>query len=118
MSFCRWSTDDYLCDLYVYASVYGGFSVNVAANRRVYKAVLPEPIDPKGNFKAWYDREQLVMDIPCELVAITDKYAGACLAFATAKETVEFLQGLQVLGYKFPEHVIFDILEYTDEVEE
>ena len=32
MSYCRWSSDDFRCDLYIYESA-AGFVIHVAANR-------------------------------------------------------------------------------------
>ena len=37
MSYCRWSSDDFQCDVYVYESVAGGFVTHVAANRVVFR---------------------------------------------------------------------------------
>lgn len=33
MSYCRWSSMDYQCDLYIYDDVDGGLTVHVAAGR-------------------------------------------------------------------------------------
>lgn len=33
MSYCRWSSMDYQCDLYIYDDVSGGLTVHVAAGR-------------------------------------------------------------------------------------
>ena len=33
MSYCRWSTDNFKCDLYCYEDVNGGFTTHVASNR-------------------------------------------------------------------------------------
>lgn len=38
MSYCRWSCDDFECDLYCYSDVSGGWTIHVAANRHVGKA--------------------------------------------------------------------------------
>jgi hypothetical protein len=34
MSFCRWSSDNFQCDLYCYADVGGGYTTHVAGYRR------------------------------------------------------------------------------------
>lgn len=33
MSYCRWSSDDFRCDLYCYEDVAGGWTTHVAGNR-------------------------------------------------------------------------------------
>jgi hypothetical protein len=45
VSYCRWSTDDFQCDLYCYADVSGGYTTHVAGRRRVYKNPLPPKLD-------------------------------------------------------------------------
>jgi len=49
MSYCRWSTNDYMCDLYVYESA-DGFETHVAARRYAdaVRALLPSPLKTAG----------------------------------------------------------------------
>lgn len=47
MSYCRWSTDDFLCDLYIYEHYEGFWAIHVASIRRVYHKPLPPP-DPSA----------------------------------------------------------------------
>jgi len=35
MSYCRWSSDNYQCDVYCYADVGGGYTTQVASRRRI-----------------------------------------------------------------------------------
>lgn len=57
MSYCRWSSDDYQCDVYVYAHAGGWWQTNVASRRHEWDVPLPpEPrredypeIDPAGS---------------------------------------------------------------------
>jgi len=46
VSYCRWSSDDFQCDLYVYEDVRGGVTIHVARSRYVFTKPLPPPIDP------------------------------------------------------------------------
>lgn len=55
MSYCRFSTDDYQCDVYVYEDVGGWWSTHVAGNRPVYAEPLPDPVPFRGNTEAWHD---------------------------------------------------------------
>mgnify|MGYP000476401623 CR=1 FL=1 len=59
MSYCRWSTDDFLCDLYCYEDVSGGWTTHVAGLKRVYTRPLPPDVpwpkpDP-GQDDAWWE---------------------------------------------------------------
>lgn len=46
MSYCRWSSDDHQCDVYVWADVAGGYRTEVAGRRRVWNddVTLPPPV--------------------------------------------------------------------------
>ena len=54
MSYCRWSSDDYQCDVYVYEDVGGWWQTYVAGRRRVLRegVSFPPPVsfddDPGG----------------------------------------------------------------------
>lgn len=49
MSYCRWSSDNFQSDLYVYEDVYGGWTIHVAGNRIVGDVPpIVWPLDPKN----------------------------------------------------------------------
>lgn len=41
MSYCRWSSDDWQCDVYVYADANGGWTCHVADRRRIFDETYP-----------------------------------------------------------------------------
>lgn len=43
MSYCRWSCDDYRCDLYCYEDVSGGYTTHVASSRYDWEPPSPSP---------------------------------------------------------------------------
>lgn len=43
MSYCRWSSDNFRCDVYVYESVHGGWETHMAGRRRLF-APIPDLI--------------------------------------------------------------------------
>jgi hypothetical protein len=45
MSYCRWSCDDYRCDLYCYEDVSGGYTTHVASSRYHWEPPSPSPYD-------------------------------------------------------------------------
>ena len=58
MSYCRWSTDFFQCDVYVYEHCNGGWTTHVAGRRM--KHVPPESIRlmPLGTGAEWVARHQ------------------------------------------------------------
>ena len=66
MSYRRWSSDDFQCDVYVYESVAGGFVTHVAANRVVFKDELPAlvPFEPEyvDQFLARHNQVMAMVD--------------------------------------------------------
>lgn len=112
MSYCRWSTDDHMCDLYVYDSVSGGIAIHVAGNRLIYKEPLPDPVSYL-DIDAFMSRHEKVGKMIDEAyrVRIDLPYAGESWDGLSHEEAIEFLIELRQLGYRFPEHVIGMIQE-------
>jgi hypothetical protein len=51
VSYCRWSSDHFECDVYTYANVSGAWTTHVAGRRRKHK--VPDEI--KAMYPAWGD---------------------------------------------------------------
>ena len=114
MSFCRFSTNDFQCDVYAYADVAGGITVHVAANRVIYKEPLPpEILLETDNHVAWVERHAKVMEMveAAARESITAKHAGQSYFSLDIDSAVALLQELQTLGYVFPGYVIEDVQE-------
>ncbi len=45
MSYCRWSSMNWNCDVYVYESCNGGWTTHVAARRRIFQPIPELPIN-------------------------------------------------------------------------
>ncbi len=107
MSLCRWSSQNWMCDLYVYHHYLGFVSVNVAANRIVGDI----PQEPLLSDPDWVVKHRAVMaflkDAKRESIGL--KYAGETHDFPDPKEAANFLKELRELGYKFPDDVIEDL---------
>lgn len=68
MSYCRWSSDDWQCDVYVWADVSGGWCTEVAGRRFVFDVPLPERVElphpfTDEQFHAWWTRAEQVMEM-------------------------------------------------------
>jgi hypothetical protein len=115
MSFCRWSDDDFQCDIYAYESEMG-FEVHVAANR----VVGPVPHLPnilKVSNKEFSDalKKQLEYLRNAERRKIGLRYDGQSFSFDTIQEMLEKLEQLKSVGYNVPERVLENIRTEIEE---
>lgn len=118
MSFCRFSSDNFRCDVYLYADCSGGYSLHVAGGR--YKEPIPEvPVPPVGKdaagaeWQAFFDAHkaqgkylETAATDPIEL-----PYAGENWFNISAEEVLERLTELRGLGYRFPDYVLESMRE-------
>lgn len=107
MAYCRFSSDDFRCDLYCYEDVHGGYTTHVAAVRVVYKDPLP-PIVSIDDPVAWLARHERVKKLhsKASLVDITLPNAGESFHDATVEGFLDRLRYLRDIGYRFPSEVI------------
>jgi hypothetical protein len=97
MSYCRWSTDNWKCDLYIYESVGDFWALHVAANRNVYTE--------DGNVD--HDNH-IPIDLP---------HAGEMFELATPGDCADKCEELRKLGYNFPDYVITTLREEQAELD-
>jgi hypothetical protein len=124
MSYCRWSSDDFQCDVYVYEDVRGGWTTHVAGNRVRYAEPLPAPVafPPPGHtddeFLAWYKRHQAVLDMvgQAERLPIGLPHDGKTFNDPTPGECADRLAALAALGYRVPVDVIDCLRAEQDDV--
>jgi hypothetical protein len=115
MSYCRWSSDDYQCDVYVWADVDGGWRTWVADRRWIFNE-LPEPVELPRNFTdeqffAWQRRNQEVTrmrgnpehghwrDLP-------ETESGHSYRHDTPGECADNLERLRQAGLNVPQYAI------------
>jgi hypothetical protein len=116
MSYCRWSSNDWQCDVYVYEDARGGWTTHVAGRRRVFTEPLPAPVDlPRGytqdQFDAWYARHRAVLDIVdrTEPTPIVLPHDGDTFNDPTPGDCADRLAHLRDLGYLVPDHAINEL---------
>jgi hypothetical protein len=117
MSYCRWSSDDFQCDVYVYEHMAGGFVVHIADNRVVYSEPLPPPLKGKFDPNAWIERHRVVSEIMnrSERRTIGLEHDGETMSTDTAGEMAELLGSLRGKGYNVPQYAIDRLLEEVEE---
>lgn len=117
MSYCRWSSDDFASDVYVYESAYG-FEIHVACNRVHPKEPMPEPLEYPGpdalvsEVEAWADRMLKRQNKVREIVKSADRqeiggpHDGKSFRMGTPGEAADVLRMLRENGYHVPDHAI------------
>lgn len=113
MSYCRFSSDDHACDVYVYGNMWGGITIHVASYRIVPIRPLPPKLgkwwlDGLAGIDAFVARNDEVHDIiaksPKDKISLP--HAGQTFDLPTPKEAAEALEELRTLGYRIPDGVI------------
>lgn len=116
MSYCRWSSDDYQCDIYVYEGM-NGWVTHVAAKRYVFTEPLP-PLVPVDDIHAWIHRHLEVSKLlkSANLGPIGLPHDGQTFVDASPGECAQRLTKLRSLGYRCPKTVIDELLEEQSEM--
>lgn len=108
MSYCRFSSDNWTSDLYIWMG-FSGVEVVVAHSRYIFDANYPmptfDPLDEEFDYKAYNELYTLAMDHK-DTLRIQLPYAGEMFAYDTGKEAAEFVRELSELGYHVPDGVI------------
>jgi hypothetical protein len=110
MSYCRFSSDDFHCDVYVYESCFGGFITLVAANRvvgDVPKIEWPPLVGPVGPtlLHAQYMAQMDFMKT-AKRAHIGLPHDGEEFVDETPGECIDRLESLRVIGYNVPQYAI------------
>ncbi len=106
MSYCRWSTDDFQSDVYVYESDWG-FVIHVASARRVFNEPLPPQVDLHEDIDGWLKRHNKVTQM-CEtatMVPLELEGAGETYTYRDPREAATKLRELKAAGFYVPEGV-------------
>jgi len=119
MSYCRWSTDNFRCDIYAYESCMGGWEIHVASHR--YNEPIPE-VDydllwgSQQNIKKFVRqrRKQSKYFKKCGSTEIGLTYDGESFNAGTLEEFRDIMIMLRNEGYRFPDYVFSDIKEEMD----
>lgn len=118
MSYCRFSSNDFQCDVYVYEDVTGGFTTHVAANRLVYSDPLPPRVDfDESRIAEWIARQQQVSKMIEEAhrVHIGLPHDGESFNDSDAASCADRLEQLRALGYIVPQYAIDTLREESNE---
>jgi hypothetical protein len=112
MSYCRWSSDDFQCDVYVYQHTDGYISINVASSRpRLSRRPEPLPEEASGEERAGRFQKiiRLVREADEEPIGLSRD--GEHFAASTPEEAARILRDLAEEGYNVPDRVIEALLD-------
>jgi hypothetical protein len=126
MSYCRWSSMDFQCDVYCYEHYGNYIVVHVAARRHDLSTnpdggELPEPVSIREDgAKAWLARYEIARDFleKCELKPIGLKHDGEGFTFGDLDKAADFLEELKEIGYNVPDNAIKQLREVAKEDDE
>lgn len=110
MSYCRWSSNDFDCDLYIYESCDDEWVIHVAGRRPLIdRSTLPPKVHPSEDVEGRFARHRAVMDLleadhDWENIALP--YVGETLRLETAAECADKVEELIALGYHVPDGVV------------
>ena len=107
MAYCRWSSDDYQCDIYAYESDCGGFSIRVANYRFQFSEPLPPAVD-MSDTQAFVERHNKVLEMlhKARRTQINLSRDGQSFDVTTSTEAVKLLESLRDEGYRVPDYAI------------
>lgn len=119
MSYCRWGSDDYQCDVYAYESG-RGIQIHVGKGRYVFKEPLPPRVD-LSDTKAYLARHQKVMEMckESDTVPIGGPHDGESHIFEDWEDAIAYMEMLRAAGYRFPDSALDamrDELEWKEEL--
>lgn len=114
MSYCRWSSDNWRCELYCYEDASGGFTTHVASNKVVGDV-------PKEDWEGFITKRVTVEEFVAQNKAQMDwlgtaertpiglPHDGASFNDPDLESFLLRLLSLREVGYKFPDYVIEDV---------
>ncbi len=114
MSYCRWSSDNFTCDLYCYEDARGGFITHVAgARQRTWFRFFCWLTDKRWNLESTRYRTFRFNWIyfPQRLTHKNIKLPESEETFYdnTVEEFYERIRGLVKIGYKVPKNLLSEI---------
>lgn len=126
MSYCRWSSLDYTCDVYVYESD-NGWETNVASRRVVWKIDLPPPALVEGTdperYLLWMQRGTVVKQLYDDganwyWYKLPKKWSGKSFTDSSPGECAARLIEMKTDGLVVPYWAIEDLLADQKALEE
>ena len=118
MSYCRWSSDNHACDVYVYQDYTGAYVIHVACNKPVGEIPkLPYPVTDTKEFVVAYKAHHEFLRT-CERAPIGLEYDGKTFIDGSPSECAMRLERLRDMGYRVPQYAIDALHEEQKEIDD
>jgi hypothetical protein len=126
MSYCRWSSDGFKCDVYVYEDVYGGYTCHVASRKIVNAHEAPHcpTLYDYDSFNEGKTSDEDMDDFMSKHRAYMEwlktgavrediglEYDGKTFNVETATEMGNSLKMMKDMGYQVPDYAIESLWE-------
>ena len=110
MSYCRFSSDYFDCDLYVYEDFMGSYCIHIASSRYVFDRT---PLVSTKNVDDFVKNHMYVMEAlkTAKTENIELPYSGESFYFSELKDALEKIKELKELGYIVHDSIISSIEE-------
>jgi len=119
MSYCRWSSDDFHCDLYCYASSQG-YTTHIASNRVIgdvphvdWESFLDKRVSAKEFVAQHNAQHEFLMNAKREPIGLEED--GKSYDDPDLESFLLRVLHLKALGYQVPEYVTKTIIEEINE---
>jgi hypothetical protein len=113
MSYCRWSSDDFKCDLYIYQTAGNVYQIHVAGSHIAHiESIPPLPdirIYPEEYMEAYKKQSEFLEH--AQYIPLNLPHAGKSFVEPTLQSLKTRLLELRNIGYRFPESVFERIEE-------
>ena len=123
MSYCRWSSDDWTCDVYVYEDVSGGWTTHVAGRKR--RPIEGRPMPTHPDVTDWKDKAQTAAFFKAhraQMAWLDDEtnfiwedlppsHAGESYNDSTPGECADRLEEIRAAGFNVPQYAIDELRE-------
>ena len=113
MSYCRFSSDDFRCDVYAWNDISGVYRIEVARNRIEWGDKLPPEVDYAEDPEGWIKRHSLVLKLAGELphTMIDHELAGTGITCYDGEHFRDTMLMLKSEGFYIPDYTIDMIIE-------
>jgi hypothetical protein len=119
MSYCRWSTDSFRCDVYAYEDTGGGWTIHVASRKKDLPNVVRQPeIDREWSDSAAWSAAYRLWELNYDAapwIELTAPSAGMSFNEPSLEAFRDRMQALRAEGLRFPDEV-FEAID--DEIAE
>lgn len=122
MSYCRWSSDNFSCDVYVYEDCGGGWTTHVAGNKAIGEIpkvpILIHPLtdDAIQEYLAAEATQSAFLET-CERAPIGLPHDGESFNDGSPSECAMRLERLRDMGYNVPQYAIDALREEQQELD-